>query len=375
MHSYGQFDLNRTPLAPPFTRAVAHVKPNKCRSWAPYGVDAWYVGPDFHHYRCYQVYVTSTNSLRIVDTLELFPQHVKMPQLSTAYRTIQAARELTHALCNPASAAPFAQIGYEQHEELAKLATIFEEITDPDPVHYLVQDEPQLAHSSKVPSPDPMKAPEPVPSPRVEALGPASSMRVSVPSTRVPTPLSSPYAHRIISRTPRTPRPPPIFDLCKQRRKTTRSAARSQSPGVVLHVQQNLMQDLEPATRNLMDDIHAEASLLYNTQSGEHMHEANHVATFIPYLDPAVTVNYCMPMANEDTHPDTGHALNLRQLLRDETTKPKWDGGQYKEFGRLFQAHNGGIKGTNTCFFIKHSDVPQGICLCIQAKQTHIECE
>jgi hypothetical protein len=49
----------------------------------------------------------------------------------------------------------------------------------------------------------------------------------------------------------------------------------------------------------------------------------------------------------------------------------------YNEFGRLFKGHKGGIKGTNTCFFIKHSDVPQGahtdicqICLCMKATQT-----
>jgi hypothetical protein len=121
-----------------------------------------------------------------------------------------------------------------------------------------------------------------------------------------------------------------------------------------------MMQDLEPATRNLMDDIHAETHSFYNTQSGSYLHEANK-ATFIPDPAPAVTGNYYMPMANEVMHPDTGHTLNLRQLLRDATTNPKWDGGNYNEFGRLFQGHKGGIQGMNTpYFFIKHSDVPQG---------------
>jgi hypothetical protein len=42
---YGKFDFIRTPLAPPGTRAVAHVKPKARRSWAPHGEEAWYVGP------------------------------------------------------------------------------------------------------------------------------------------------------------------------------------------------------------------------------------------------------------------------------------------------------------------------------------------
>jgi hypothetical protein len=80
---FGQFDFNRTPLAPHGTRAVAHVKPKARRTWAPHGEDAWYVGPDPDHYRCYKVWVVATNRTRIVDTVEFFPQHVKMPHLSS----------------------------------------------------------------------------------------------------------------------------------------------------------------------------------------------------------------------------------------------------------------------------------------------------
>jgi hypothetical protein len=58
---YGQFDFNRTPLAPPGTRAVAHVKPKARHSWAPHGEDAWYVGPVPDHYRCYKVWMVVTN--------------------------------------------------------------------------------------------------------------------------------------------------------------------------------------------------------------------------------------------------------------------------------------------------------------------------
>jgi hypothetical protein len=39
-HIFGQFDFNRTPLAPPGTRSVAHVKPKDRKTWAPHGEDA-----------------------------------------------------------------------------------------------------------------------------------------------------------------------------------------------------------------------------------------------------------------------------------------------------------------------------------------------
>jgi hypothetical protein len=56
-----------------------------------------------------------------------------MPHLSTYERAIQAVRELTFALCNPAPAAPFAHISHIQHEALHRLATIFKEIAAPEP--------------------------------------------------------------------------------------------------------------------------------------------------------------------------------------------------------------------------------------------------
>jgi hypothetical protein len=130
---FGQFDVNRTLLAPPGTRAVARVKPKSRRTWAPHGEDAWYVGPVLDHYRCYRVWMVATNRTRIVDTVEFFPQHVKMPHFSSQEMAIQAARELTFALQNPAPAATFAWLGHHQHEALAKLANILKEIAAPEP--------------------------------------------------------------------------------------------------------------------------------------------------------------------------------------------------------------------------------------------------
>jgi hypothetical protein len=121
---------------------------------------------------------------------------------------------------------------------------------------------------------------------------------VTAPPLRVSTPLVSQNARRRLIRTPRTPMPPPIFDLYKQRRQTKLFTARPQSPELALPVQWNLMQDLAPATSNLMDDIHAKGCRLYNMHSRAHMHEENRVSIFILDPDPSVTANYYMPMHN-----------------------------------------------------------------------------
>jgi hypothetical protein len=46
---FGQFDFNKTPMAPPGTRVLVHEKPDKRGTWAPHGIDGWYVGPALEH--------------------------------------------------------------------------------------------------------------------------------------------------------------------------------------------------------------------------------------------------------------------------------------------------------------------------------------
>jgi hypothetical protein len=47
----GNFDFNRTPLAPPGSRIIAHKKPDQRASWDPHGLDGYYLGTALDHYR------------------------------------------------------------------------------------------------------------------------------------------------------------------------------------------------------------------------------------------------------------------------------------------------------------------------------------
>jgi hypothetical protein len=78
-----------------------------------------------HHYRCQNVYISSTANERIVDTLEFFPHNYQMPQLSSTDQLIMAANDMTDALQNPHPAVPFTQIGNDTIAALAELAAIF----------------------------------------------------------------------------------------------------------------------------------------------------------------------------------------------------------------------------------------------------------
>jgi hypothetical protein len=69
-HLHGLVDYNKTDFAPPGCNIIAHEKPGKRRTRAPHGQHGYSLGPAMHHYRCQNVYITTTTSERIVDTLE-----------------------------------------------------------------------------------------------------------------------------------------------------------------------------------------------------------------------------------------------------------------------------------------------------------------
>jgi hypothetical protein len=78
-HLHGLIDYNKTAFAPPGCNIIAHEKPSQRRTWAPHGQPGYSLGPAMHHYRCQNVYITSTASDHIVETLEFSPPNSPMP--------------------------------------------------------------------------------------------------------------------------------------------------------------------------------------------------------------------------------------------------------------------------------------------------------
>jgi hypothetical protein len=76
---YGTFDYNRTPLAPPGVKVLAHDKADKRGSWSSHALDGWYIGPALESYRCYRIWLWETRATRICDTVSWFPEKLPMP--------------------------------------------------------------------------------------------------------------------------------------------------------------------------------------------------------------------------------------------------------------------------------------------------------
>ena len=103
---HGSFDFNRTPLGPPGCQVVAHKKPAKRKTWAPHGLDGWYVGLALDSYCCHTIWIWETRAIRIIDTLTWFPSKVQMPASSNAVSKTSFTLSNTQSQLHPLRLAP-----------------------------------------------------------------------------------------------------------------------------------------------------------------------------------------------------------------------------------------------------------------------------
>jgi hypothetical protein len=111
VHYHGLVDYNKTAFAPPGCKITAHEKPGKRRAWAPHVQHGYSLGPAMHHYRCQNVYISTTASKRIVDTLEFFPHNYQLPQLSSTDWLLMTSKEMTDAFQMYHRNVPLASVG------------------------------------------------------------------------------------------------------------------------------------------------------------------------------------------------------------------------------------------------------------------------
>jgi hypothetical protein len=124
-HYHGTIDYNKSAFALPGCKIIAYEKTSQRRTWSPHGQHGYLLGPAMHHYRCQNVYITSTASERIVDTLEFFPHKSPMPQISSTDRLLMTANDMTDALKHPNTDVPFTTVIDDTIIALSQLAAIF----------------------------------------------------------------------------------------------------------------------------------------------------------------------------------------------------------------------------------------------------------
>jgi hypothetical protein len=300
-HYHGLVDYNRTAFALPGCKIIAHEKPGKRRTWAPHGKHGYSLGPAMHHYRCQNVYISTTARERIMDTLEFFPHNYQMPQLSSTDRLLIAAKDMMDALQNPHPTVPFASVGDDTIAALTDLAAIFK-----------------------------LKLQQ-APSPATQASPPKVVSRPSL----VPTSnqiLNSPIPIRRQTRSQTTIHTQDIPNVPLPPRVVTPQTLRQSTPRVSTGSQRLSTRNLSQDDFCRMDSAHMDIALGNNHWSRRHQ-------------------------ANAIIHQVTGKEMEYLGLMKDPRLQPLWTRGFGNECGRLLQGIRD-IPGTDTCFFIDLKNIP-----------------
>jgi hypothetical protein len=255
-----------------------------------------------HHYRSQNVYISSTASERIVDTLEFFPYNYQMPQLSSTERLIMAANDMTDALQNPHLEVQFAHVGDDTISALAELATIFKLKLRQTPSPTLPAAPPMVKQRTCLAeSSNPILA------------SPMPLLRQARSQTTIHTQdiTNAPLLPRVVTQRMLNPSPPRV---------PTRS------------------QNLSPRNLSQNDFCGMDTSRMAIALGNNHWSQQ--------YL------------GNAGIHPVTGKEMEYMALMKDPRLQPLWKRGFGNECGRLFQGIRE-IPGTDTCFFIKLTNVPK----------------
>ena len=75
----GPFNFDRTPLAPPRTKALVYSDPTTRTTWETHARNEWYIGPAMDHYRCFRFWMPDTRGYRIAKTAKIFLAYCNIP--------------------------------------------------------------------------------------------------------------------------------------------------------------------------------------------------------------------------------------------------------------------------------------------------------
>jgi hypothetical protein len=326
---YGQFDFNRTPLAPPGIRALVYEDPQTRQSWAPHGKEAWYLGPALEHYRCYQFHIPETRGQRITGTATFFPHHCQMPALNPAEAATHAAQELIHVLRNPQPRSPIQQLAPRHLLALRQLADIFQSAA------------PSASGTANPPTTSPRV--DPVSPPRVDPIAPPRVDPIAPPRvTFAPTTIFATSPTRLTQ----TPSGAPTY------------TSQRFAPRVATH-----RYSTRGTSSRLRSGSHFAGAASEQLRTPDRIDQSQRLRNPSLFSGAAVDkliANSMTPPAyhmNAVIDPVSGKPLRYEDLIRNPKTKALWSHAMTKELARLSQGLKDVTEGTNTVFYLTHEEI------------------
>ena len=320
---HGIFDFNRTPLAPPGIRVLAHEKPKDRTTWSAHGLDGWYVGPALDSYRCYRIWIWTTRNIRICDTVAWFPTKVTMPLASSTDLILAGIQDIVHALKNPSHGSPLAPRTDSQVQALMDLTNLLTNITAKAPPSE------KLVTNQSVPPLRVVEQPVPTNENNVEQPVPTNEDSVEQPVMTEDTP-----ALRVEA--------PAQAELLAPTNTDNGTYDNSTGPiGKKRRHNQRKNKKTNPKSTNPSPAI------------------ANYV-TSTELVLPDEGIHYCLH--GTAINPDTGTIADYAELSQS-SEGAAWTASMSDEFGRLCQGlgpNSDMPTGSETMFFVPKNSIPKG---------------
>ncbi len=310
---FGNFDFNKTPIAPPGSKIVVHLKPDKRASWAPHAENAWYVGPSLDHYRCLRCYIPTSHRTRNCDTVEFFPHSTPIPNYQPEDYIHKALSDIIASLQSRTNI-PGLTITDRLSDATLEVARLLGRAAKP----------PTFVPPAPIP---PTSPPPSAPAASVPRVPVTPVQPVSVP--RVPVSPSPPVSVPRVPPTPSTPAP----------------IKPSQPPVTLESVLDQLMKShlraINHPVRPPLGFRHRQGTpfrhLATRTLAAQHLFEyrANHI------------------------YDANGKRETVESLLKGPDAEV-WNKSLSNEYGRLAQGNKYGVRSTDTIEFITKEEVPAG---------------
>jgi hypothetical protein len=97
---HGEFDYNKTQLAPLCCAVQLQNSKNTQKMWDIRSGTGWYLGASKKHYRCHIIFCQKTCAERISDTVIFQHKYITQPTITPANRIVKAIDDLESALCS-----------------------------------------------------------------------------------------------------------------------------------------------------------------------------------------------------------------------------------------------------------------------------------
>ena len=309
---FGQYDYNAHPMVPPGTKVIVHQKPATRLSWAYHGKIGWYIGPSLDHYRCVRVYMPSTHSVVIADTVEFLPERIAFPHSTTESYIKQTLRDLLLLLKKKnLMNVPQASFGDPIHTALQQIADVLQRHkVSPAPNKHLVPTPNHIGSAPRVPKT----------LPQVRSSADTDINQSSLPNHHAPVnSLTTICAPRLSDNSvePRVPTFAPTIPI--------------------------------PTLPSMPPNLASPATLMATCDTPTSQQHAPP-----PTLQSSNAIQHNKLLHIYD---DAGKRMTIDKLIVG-SNKQVWKQGLSNELGRLSNGF-GTIKGTNTIAFVKKSSIPK----------------